>query len=392
MFKCHERISPFVNNNEYFTKYLRKCKADGLGSNSIFLTNHIIKHFVEWCNETGKRLENFSEDDVYDFLDYQDSYTFTHKGIKKQYSEVTKQRNKVQVRKFLKFVNPELADVIKVKKIKDHMHPEGILSKEEIEKMINVCQNERDRVFVAIAYESGARKSELLALRLKHVNFDEHGAVINITEGKTGSRRVRLVYSSSFLHQWLDCHPLKENRDAFLFCSLRKPFNKISTTGLFDQLREIAGRAKIPLDKVYVHNFRHSRATHLSEHLTEAQLKEYLGWTKSSTMTSIYTHLSGRDIDKTILKMNKIDIDDPIVDPLSVGRCPRCKELNPETSLYCGKCGLPLTSENVETMENDKADFNMEIMKAALADPKILEMIAKAIKEGSAKSSTGNKL
>ena len=130
---------------------------------------------------------------------------------------------------------------------------------------------------IACFYESGARKGELLSVRLKHITFDEYGVVMNITEGKTGSQRIRLIYCSSFLHQWLDCHPLKDNRDAFLFCSLRTPFNRVSNTGLFDQLREIAGRAKIPIDKVYVHNFRHSRATHLSEYLTESQFKGVLG-------------------------------------------------------------------------------------------------------------------
>jgi integrase/recombinase XerD len=370
-----------MENADFFTKYLRKCRTDGLNQKSISLTSHIIKHFVEWCDSNNKRLEDFSEDDIYDYLDYLDNYTFVHKGVVKQYMEITKQRNKIQVRKFLKFVNPELSDAIKIKKIKDHKHPEGILSKEEIEKLINSCQNERDRAVIACFYESGARKGELLSVRLKHITFDEYGVVMNITEGKTGSRRIRLIYCSSFLHQWLDCHPLKDNRDAFLFCSLRTPFNRISNTGLFDQLREIAGRAKIPIDKVYVHNFRHSRATHLSEYLTESQLKEYLGWTKSSTMTSIYTHLSGKDIDKAILKMNNIKIEDSIIDPMTVGRCPRCKEINPETSLYCGKCGLPLKAASIKEIDEDKSALNVDTMKMALSDPVILEQLAEMLKK-----------
>jgi integrase len=337
-------------------------------------------------------LDTFSENDIYDYLDHLDNYTFVQKGVVKQYSEITKQRNKIQVRKFIRFINPELADMIKVKKIKNHRHPESILTKEEIEKLINACQNERDRALIAIFYESGARKGELLSVRLKHITFDDYGVILNIPEGKTGSRRIRLVYSSSFLHQWLDCHPLKDKRDAFLFCSLRSPFNKISNTGLFDQLREIAQRAKIPMDKVYIHNFRHSRATHLSEHLTEAQMKEYLGWTKSSTMTSVYTHLSGRDIDKAVLKMNNINIDDSITDPLTVGRCPRCKELNPETSQYCGKCGLPLTQEAAKSVESIKTDYmqladldEIREMKNALKQEleeisKLKEMMLKAKK------------
>lgn len=126
-----------MENAEFFTKYLRKCRTDGLNQKSLFLTNHIIKHFVEWCDTNSKRLDTFSEDDIYDYLDYLDNYTFVQKGVEKNYSEITKQRNKVQVRKFIKFINPELGNIIKIKKIKDHKHPEGILSKEKIEKLIN---------------------------------------------------------------------------------------------------------------------------------------------------------------------------------------------------------------------------------------------------------------
>lgn len=45
------------------------------------------------------------------------------------------------------------------------------------------------------------------------------------------------------------------------------------------------------------HIFRHSRATLLAQHLTEAQLKQVFGWTQSSKMASVYVHLSGRDND-----------------------------------------------------------------------------------------------
>jgi hypothetical protein len=67
--------------------------------------------------------------------------------------------------------------------------------------------------------------------------------------------------------------------------------------------------------------------------------------------------LSGKDIDDAILKMNGIMIDDTHTDGLKVGRCPRCKELNPETSLFCGKCGMPLNKEASTTAETVKTEY-----------------------------------
>jgi len=46
--------------------------------------------------------------------------------------------------------------------------------------------------------------------------FDEYGCVL-IVHGKTGSRRVRLVWSSSYLASYLDVHPFKGDPNSFLW-------------------------------------------------------------------------------------------------------------------------------------------------------------------------------
>ena len=55
--------------------------------------------------------------------------------------------------------------------------------------------------------------------------------------------------------------------------------------------------------KTNPHSSRHARASHLADHLTEAQTKEFIGWAQSSDMASVYVHLSGRDVDDAVLKV-----------------------------------------------------------------------------------------
>lgn len=375
-----------MQNSEYVIKYLRKCRTDGLSKRTISLAIETLDKFIKWCESNNRQLDSFSDDDIYDYIDYLDNYTFMNKGIKKHLAENTKCKEKLQVRKFLNFIKLDLGSTIKIKNAKNNKLPDSIFSKEEVQQLIDVCQNERDRCLIAVFYESGARKGELLALRIKHIVFDQFGAVVNITEGKTGSRRIRLVWASSYLHNWIDTHPLKNNRDAYLFCSLRTPFNVITKGGLFAELKVLARRAGIPEEKAFPHNFRHSRATHLSEHLTEAQLKEFLGWTKNSNMTSVYIHLAGRDIDNAILKMNKIETDETKKDIFSVGRCPRCKEINPENSIYCGKCGLPLKETEAKILERVSTDANIEMLKAAMSDPEFQSELVELLKTAGKKS------
>jgi integrase/recombinase XerD len=215
-------------------------------------------------------------------------------------------------------------------------------------------------------------------LTIKNLVFDENGVIITIPEGKTGARRIRVVFAASSLREWLDVHPTKENRESPAFVSLREPYHTLSDTGLMDQLNKIAKKARIQ-KRINAHSFRHARATHLAEHLTEQQLKKYFGGTEGSNMAAVYVHLSGKDIDNAILKLNGIQIDDTHAAGLQVGRCPRCHDLNHESTSYCGKCGLPLKDSAREQLEQGIAAVDMAIMKAIATDPSILDEITERL-------------
>ncbi len=77
----------------------------------------------------------------------------------------------------------------------------------------------RDRALVASLYESGARISELSNLKIKHVKFDQYGAVLMV-DGKTGMRRVRIIFSSPYLATWLENHPFRANPEAFVWVGI----------------------------------------------------------------------------------------------------------------------------------------------------------------------------
>jgi hypothetical protein len=94
------------------------------------------------------------------------------------------------------------------------------------------------------------------------------------------------------------------------------------------------------------HNFRHSRATFLANRFTEAQMCEYLGWVQGSSVPQVYVHLSSRNVDDTILKMNglKSEEEERKESPLRAVKCPRCGNIS--AGNFCNKCGAVL---NVET-------------------------------------------
>jgi len=229
-----------------------------------------------------------------------------------------------------------------------------ILSLEEIAKMIDVCDNLRDRALISVLYESGMRASELLCLRIKDVHFDEYGAYL-LVSGKTGSRRIRLVSSVVDLKNWLNVHPRKNDPNAYLFVSITKN-NKskgrpLSESGLKLILSQISSKAGIN-KKVYAHLFRHSRATHLAKHLTEQELKKYFGWTPNSGMASVYVHLSGADLDNKLLAINGVKKEGEEKPPaIPTVKCYKCAEINSICNKFCSKCGAPLDLKVVEKLE-----------------------------------------
>ncbi|GIU71670.1 MAG: hypothetical protein KatS3mg003_1149 [Candidatus Nitrosocaldaceae archaeon] len=52
-------------------------------------------------------------------------------------------------------------------------------------------------------------------IKLKDILFDRLGAKI-IVRGKTGERITRVVVYVSLLKEWLNIHPYKNNREAYL--------------------------------------------------------------------------------------------------------------------------------------------------------------------------------
>jgi len=94
-----------------------------------------------------------------------------------------------------------------------------------------------------------------------------------------------------------------------------------------------AARAAGVNKRVNPHNFRHSRATRLANHLTEAQMSHFFGWTQGSKMSATYVHLSGRDVDAAILESYGIKAQQQTeANKLAPRKCDQCQAENPATN------------------------------------------------------------
>lgn len=189
--------------------------------------------------------------------------------------------------------------------------PRELISRDELDKLVRACQNERDRAYISVLYETGARIGEFQAICIK--DFDDHGksAMLMLPGGMIGARKIPLVDSVGFLRTWLRVHPRANDPEAPMWIKLEKIGKgkddesegavKLNYAAIVSMLHKCADRAGIPRSKVNPHNFRHSRATECGTWMTEAVMCGYFGWTMGSDTPRTYIHLSGRDVNGMVL-------------------------------------------------------------------------------------------
>ena len=257
---------------------------------------------------------------------------------------------------------PETKNV-KIKKVKDKIVREDLLTEDDLKKLLHVCgENARDRALIDCHFEAGTRPGEILNLQIRHVKFDKYGAVLHV-DGKTGARSIRLVKSTPSLAYWLSVHPLKDDTSAPLWpnTSYRNRGKALTYAGARQMINRRCKMANLS-KHVNLNLFRHSEATVTANFMTEAQMRKRHGWTADSKMPGRYVHLVNADVDAAIFE--HLGIETKEKEDQNVPKiCEICQMPNSFESSICSKCGKPLDLKTaLESDEQAKAELKETIM------------------------------
>jgi len=160
-----------------------------------------------------------------------------------------------------------------------------VLSREEIKQLLDVVDNKKHRLILALSYGSGLRVGEIVNLRVSDINFDE--LMIHIKGSKGQKDRITLL--SKRLKMELQEFTRKRDTKEFVFeneCG-----SKLTTRTaqkVFEQARAKAGIIK----KATFHSLRHSFATHLLENGVDMRYVQELLGHESVRTTQRYTHVT----------------------------------------------------------------------------------------------------
>jgi len=228
-----------------------------------------------------------------------------------------------------------------------------LLSEDDIRKMVAETRGLQEKCLIHTLFDSGCRIGELLALKRVGVMFDKVGAVI-VIDGKTGPRRIRLVSSAPILKEWLNASPSLPESRVFPI-SGTTAWRIVHNAG-----KKILGR------EIHAHLLRHSKATSLTlRNVSEPALRQQFGWTRNSGMTARYVHMSGKDVDREILKANGISVPDEPRENIALKpvNCPLCAKPNDATMSYCSQCGGSLLKD-VKTLADELTERSERSLRA----------------------------
>ncbi|MGD8782077.1 MAG: tyrosine-type recombinase/integrase [Ignavibacteria bacterium] len=173
---------------------------------------------------------------------------------------------------------------------KEHKLPK-VLSKNEVKKIFNSCNNIKHLYILMLLYSAGLRRSELIDLEI--TDIDSERMVVNIKGTKGKKDRISLL-SKNTLDLLCDYYKIYKPK-VYLFEDAKGC--KYSPTSIANILKKSALKAGISKN-VTPHMLRHSFAMHLLEQGTDLRYIQTLLGHNSSKTTEIYTHISKKAIDR----------------------------------------------------------------------------------------------
>jgi len=251
---------------------------------------------------------------------------------------------------------------IRTKKPRESLTADMLITEDEKNSLLKACgESLRDRAFVHTFSDLGCRPGEILSRQIKHVKFDDKGAVI-VVDGKTGPRPVRVIECVPDLASYFDKHPNNSDPEAPLWIAMdEKKFGEFwSYHAMRKRLQRICDVAQIH-KRVWPNLFRHTGATKTGMFLTESLQKRRYGWSSDSKMPGRYEHMMNSDVEEAIFKhygMSSAKGEDIINKPII---CTICDLPNSYDAEICSKCGRPLNLGIALEREEQEKNYRKQL-------------------------------
>jgi len=281
---------------------------------------------------------------------------------KKTYTIALKSLYYYLIRRGISAIPPHEIKELRCPEVEPSTAPEDLIHSDDLKKIVNACDNFRDRAFVAVLFETGCRIHEVARMKWSDLTFDRHGARVTIHDHKKKKQRTsRLISSIPHLAAWRNNYYTGDPvGDRYVFTT------RTGTPLSYSMARHIivtaAEQARIP-KRVYPHLFRKSRITELIvSGCSESVVKESCWQNPNTKMFAHYLRLSSTDVDTGLLRAAGIEADAKERKPArTVFHCPSCHTICPPEADYCPVCLVPVSDEAIAARAALATDVRTEL-------------------------------
>lgn len=245
--------------------------------------------------------------------------------------------------------------------------------------MLDACHNSRDRALIALAWDLGARPSELFDLVRGRISDHKYGKQVTLYRGKQGTRSPVIIPSVPYVQEWLNDHP-SDDSNAALWTQLQRP-DSITNNRIRDIMKEKATAANMtPPSTPTPSQMRKSSASYLaSEGVPQSHLEVHHGWRTGSKAASRYISVFGDANDREIARVHGVDIPDAdettAIAPVT---CPRCDRETPRGEEFCMWCHHALSQSAVHEIKEQTRETRAALLRYVQDEPTLLEDIESA--------------
>jgi len=324
-------------NKELLHRYIKFCRSKGNKRSTITADLMVAIRLSRFFK---KDLDQTTESDFDGLIDYLEAGKKDTFGYRKF------------IKKFFKWTTcgniPGWVRDMRVPHKDTPVQPSDLLTKEEVNRLLNACTHTRDKALIAALLDSGMRIGALGTLRIKNIQMNNAGAVLYMsTTGEnqktTAPKPFPITWSTGYLTAWLDVHPNKSDPNAPLWVSVYGKFvgQPMSYNAMVQQLRVIVKRSGIK-KKIHFHLFRHQKVTDMIlKRFSDQQIKFQAGWTQDSNrMMKVYGNFQDEDMIKSIYSHYGLTPGDE--KQVTLEKCPRCHTVLIPEARVCHQCALVL--------------------------------------------------